>query len=227
MLNKSLSQSVFNLFRQFFSKKLRGAYYYAKETLGEPKRNIVVHHVSQACESLEETKVHFEGALQRFKTIVIIDDTSLEYKYKLLQQQYDFCKARADNVGNRIRAIEEVSDALFAEWASELNEYSNNALKSRSRQQLKLSRQHYARLVKSMRRAESKVLPVLAAFKDQVLFLKHNLNAQAIAALEHEFIEISADLSLLIKVMEQTILEANQFVASLIEPKTLPNPGRN
>ena len=75
-----------------------------------------------------------------------------------------------------------------------------------------------------MRRAESKIFPVLSAFKDQVLFLKHNLNAQAIAATEHEFIEISIDLSQLIQVMEQTILEANQFVSSLIDPRALPSP---
>ena len=168
--------------------------------------------------------MHFEGALERFKTIVIVDDTTLEYKYKLLQQQYDFCKTKADNVSNRIRAIEEVSNALFSEWESELSEYTNRSLKSRSRQQLKLSQQHYARLIKSMKRAETKILPVLSAFKDQVLFLKHNLNAQAIAAIENEFIEISIDMSQLIQAMEQTIFEANQFVASLIDQRALPSP---
>ena len=224
MADSNLTQKTLNTFGRFFSKKLRGAYYQAKESMGYPKRNMVVCHVEQACCSLQETKVHFEGALERFKTIVIIDDTTLEYKYKLLQQQYDFCKAKADNVGYRIQAIEEVSKALFTEWEGELNEYTNRSLKSRSRQQLKLSQQHYARLIKSMKRAETKILPVLSAFKDQVLFLKHNLNAQAIAAIENEFIEISIDLSQLIQVMEQTILEANQFVASLIDQRALPSP---
>ena len=185
---------------------------------------MVVCHVEQACDSLQETKIHFEGALKRFKAIVIVDDTTLEYKYKLLQQQYDFCKAKADHVSCRIRAIEEVSHALFKEWEAELDEYSNRSLKARSRQQLRLSRQHYVRLIKSMKRAETKILPVLSAFKDQVLFLKHNLNAQAIAALENEFLEISIDMSQLIQVMEQTIFEANQFVARLIEQKALPSP---
>ncbi|MGR9046656.1 MAG: DUF2959 domain-containing protein [Gammaproteobacteria bacterium] len=224
MADSNLTQKTLNAFGRFFSKKIRSAYYQAKESMGHPKRNLVVCHVEQACNSLQETKVHFEGALERFKTIVVIDETSLEYKYKLLQQQYDFCKAKADNVGHRIQAIEEVSNALFAEWEAELNEYTNRALKSHSRQQLKLSRQHYSRLIKSMKRAETKILPVLSAFKDQVLFLKHNLNAQAIAAIENEFIEISIDLSQLIQVMEQTISEANQFVASLIDPRALPSP---
>ncbi|MGR9053780.1 MAG: DUF2959 domain-containing protein [Gammaproteobacteria bacterium] len=221
--NTHLTKRTLALCVRIFSGALRSAYFHVRESLGHPKRNMVVCRVEEARDSLEETKVHFEGALERFKTIVVVDDTTLEHKYYLLQQQYDFCKAKADNVGSRIRAIEDVSAALFSEWEAELDEYSNRNLKTRSRLQLKQSRQHYLRLIKSMRRAETKILPVLAAFKDQVLFLKHNLNAQAIAAVENEFIEIGIDLSQLIQVMEQTIYEANQFVASLTERRALPS----
>ena len=106
------------------------------------------------------------------------------------------------------------------EWECELNEYTNRALRNNSKLQLKAARQNYARLIKAMQRAESKIQPVLAAFKDQVLYLKHNLNARAIAALQYEFIEISIDISQLIQAMEQTIAEANLFVSVLIDQKT-------
>ena len=105
------------------------------------------------------------------------------------------------------------------EWESELNEFTNRALRNNSKQQLKAARQNYARLIKAMQRAESKIQPVLAAFKDQVLYLKHNLNARAIAALQHEFIEISVDISQLIQAMEQTIAEASLFVSALVDQK--------
>jgi hypothetical protein len=127
-------------------------------------------------------------------------------------------------VSHRIAAIEEVSTSLFDEWEGELKQYSNRALRSQSRQQLKSSRQQYSRLIKTMRKAESRIHPVLSAFKDQVLFLKHNLNAQAIAALQHEFVVIGVDISLLIEAMEITIKEASQFVAALVDQKGLPAP---
>jgi hypothetical protein len=78
-------------------------------------------------------------------------------------------------------------------------------------------------LIKALYAAEAKIQPVLAAFKDQVLFLKHNLNAHAIAALQHEFIVIAVDISQLIRAMELTIAEASQFVSVLVEPKSLPS----
>jgi hypothetical protein len=217
-----MADDAFNLISRFLTKKIKAAYYHARESIGDSKRNIVVTHVEQACSGLQETRDEFQDALERFKNLVYVNDAPLEHKYNLLNRQYHYCCAKSESVSNRIRAIEEVSDALFLEWENELNEYSNRALRNSSRQQLKISRQNYARLIRTMQRAESKIQPVLAAFKDQVLYLKHNLNAQAIAALRHEFIEIGVDISQLIQAMEQTIVEASQFVAALSNQKALP-----
>ena len=222
MAESGKSSNLLHLITRFFSKKIRAVYYSARESIGEHKREIVVYQVEQACVSLQETRNEFEDALERFKNLVCVNDSGLEHRYNLLNRQYQFCRAKSDAVGNRIKAIEEVSEALFVEWEIELNEYANRALRNSSKRQLKAARQNYVRLMKAMQKAESKIQPVLAAFKDQVLYLKHNLNARAIAALQHEFIEISIDISQLILAMEQTIAEANQFVSILVDQKALP-----
>ncbi len=213
------SQNFLGFIKRFFAKKLNTLYYTARESIGEHKRTIVVYQVEQACVSLQETRDEFEDALWRFKNLIAVNESSLEHRYHLLNRQYQFCRVKSDAVTSRIMAIEEVSEALFAEWEKELGEYSNRSLRNNSKQQLKTARQNYARLVKTMHKAESKIQPVLAAFKDQVLYLKHNLNARAIAALQHEFVEIGIDISQLILAMEQTIAEASQFVAVLTEQK--------
>lgn len=210
--------------KRFFSKNIRAVYYNARESIGDHKRTIVVHQVEQACVSLQETRDEFQDALGQLKTLTSISETSLDHRYNLLNRQYQFCRAKSENVSNKIRAIETVSEALFQEWERELNDYSNRTLRNSSKQQMKVAKQNYARLIKAMQGAEKKIQPVLAAFKDQVLYLKHNLNAQAIAALHHEFIEIGIDISQLIQAMERTIAEANQFVSVLIDQKALPSP---
>ncbi len=219
-INKSANS--LNLIIRFFLKKFRTVYYSARESIGEHKRDIVVYQVEQTCISLNETRNEFEDALERFKNLVCVNETSLEHRYNLLNRQYLFCRSKSDTVSARIRAIEEVSEALFVEWENELHEYTNRTLRNSSKQQLKAARQNYARLIKAMHSAESKIQPVLAAFKDQVLHLKHNLNARAIAALQHELIEISIDISQLIYAMEQTIAEASHFVSALVDQKALP-----
>lgn len=211
--------------KSLLNKPLRNAYYQSRESLlGHHKRDIVVVQVDQACVSLKESRDQFVDALEKFKTIARHDDSPLEIRYQQLKKRYDICRSKADQVGQRIQALEEVSEALFAEWEAELELYSSRSLRARSQQQLKKSRQQYGRLLKALQMAEARMQPVLAAFQDQVLFLKHNLNAHAIAALRHEFIEMGVDISKLIDVMEKTIAEASQFVSVLVEQKQLPAP---
>ena len=220
-LMPSTSSGFFGFLAHLVSRLFRNFYYSARESIGEHKRDIVVYQVEQACTSLQETKAEFEDALAKFKSIVHINESALEQKYHLLNRQYQFCRSKTEEVSDRIEAIEGVSQALFAEWEAELNEYSNKTLRNNSKQQLKLAKQNYSRLLKTMRMAEAKIQPVLAAFKDQVLYLKHNLNGRAIAALHHEFLEITIDISQLILAMEITISEASQFVSLLSDQKKL------
>jgi hypothetical protein len=68
-----------------------------------------------------------------------------------------------------------------------------------------------------MKRAEAKVDPVLSAFRDQVLFLKHNLNAQAIASLHKELASVEVDVTSLINEMEVSIAEADRFIKGMAQ----------
>ena len=71
------------------------------------------------------------------------------------------------------------------------------------------------RLISAMRRSEDKMQPVLAALKDNVLYLKHNLNAQAVASLKTEFSRIEQDIDVLIEEMRKAIASSDEFIESL------------
>jgi len=66
-----------------------------------------------------------------------------------------------------------------------------------------------------MKRAEATMTPVLAAFRDQVLLLKHNLNARAIAAIQQEGMAVETEITGLIRAMEAAIAEADAFMKTL------------
>jgi t-SNARE complex subunit (syntaxin) len=124
-------------------------------------------------------------------------------------------------VSDRIDAVQEVAEALFAEWEAELDQYSNRSLRSASRLKLKQTQQMYVQLINAMRRAESKIDPVLNVFQDQVLFLKHNLNAQAVAHLESELTTLTVGVAGLITAMERSIDRANSFMRDFNGQKAL------
>lgn len=190
-------------------------YYGTMEKFGVHKRDIMVDRVQEARDAQEEAKNQFKSALQRFSTVVQFDGGDLEEKYTQLKDEYDRSSAKAQAVRDRITAVEDVAEALFAEWERELSQYTNVNLRQSSAGQLKQTRQHYNQLISAMKRAEQKIDPVLASFQDQVLYLKHNLNARAIASLKSELSTVEADVTALITEMEKSIKEANAFIRAM------------
>ncbi len=193
----------------------------ALESIGYAKREQLVSRVQDAKEGQEAAKAQFESALAEFLAVTgtarDAKVSELESRFSSLKSAYEKSEKRADAVRSRIKDVERVADALFKEWNAELSEYSSPALRDASERQLRDTKERYARLLAAMRQASAKMDPVLAAFKDQVLFLKHNLNARAVAGLQDTAAQVSSDVSALVREMEASIAEANRFIASMGE----------
>jgi hypothetical protein len=126
--------------------------------------------------------------------------------------EYERSRDRADAVHKRVNAVENVAEDLFSEWERELDDYSNASLRRDSERLLRDTRQRYTGLIRTMRRAEGKMQPVLDVLQDSVLSLKHNLNAQAIGSLRGELADVERQTSSLIADMERSIKEADAFI---------------
>lgn len=191
------------------------AYYSAMEKVGIHKRDIMVDRVVDAKESQEEAQEQFKSALEEMTALINFDGGDLETQYNVIQEQYEDSKEAAEHVSSRIAKIEDVSDALFEEWEDEIDEISSSSLKRQSTSKLRETQRRYQSLIKSMRKAESKMAPVLSALKDNSLFLKHNLNAKAVGALQGEMVSIKRDVSALIKDMNSAIEQSQKFIDML------------
>lgn len=193
----------------------QSVYYGTMEKFGQHKRDILVGRVDDARESQEEAKEQFQTALERFMEVTGFTGGDLREQYDRLEAEFNRSESRAAEVTERIDAVDDVAADLFAEWEAELRQYTDPALRRRSEDQLRQTRSRYSQLLASMRQAESRMEPVLDAFRDRVLFLKHNLNAQAIASLEGTSLELERDIQTLIQEMDQAIGEANAFIESM------------
>lgn len=190
-------------------------YYSAMEKVGFEKRDILVDRVEDARDAQEEAQEQFASALEQYSALINFDGGELQDVYEDLSDEYESSRDAADAVRDRIGAIEDVAEALFEEWQDELDEYSNASLRRDSEQKLRDTRRRYERLLTSMRRAEKRMYPVLEALQDNVLYLKHNLNASAIGALQGELDGIESNVSRLINDMNSAIEESNAFIASM------------
>ena len=192
-----------------------GAYYQAMEKIGFPKRDILVDRVEKAQDSQTKAKEQFASALEHFLAVTKVDGGDLQKKYDEMNREFTRSESRAKDVRERIAAVEDVSTALFREWKQELGQYSNATLRRDSERQLDQTRGRYDALMSLMHRAADRMDPVLATFRDQVLYMKHNLNARALASLDTTHRELEADISRLISDMENSIREAQAFIKEM------------
>lgn len=197
----------------------QSAYYGAMEKVGYHKRDIMVDRVKAAKESQEDAQKDFSSALEEMQALLNHDGGNLEKAYNKAKDEYESAQSAADDVSNRINKVEDVAEALFDEWQAEIGEISKASLRRNSETKLKETRRSYEQLMKTMRRAESKMPPILTAMKDNMLYLKHNLNAQAIGAIKGEFANLQTDISGLIKEMNKSINESTRFIEALENSK--------
>jgi Skp family chaperone for outer membrane proteins len=190
-------------------------YYKTMETFGWHKRDILVDRVEDARDSQQAAKEQFKTALERFNELLGTSGGELKAKYDKLNSEYTKSKARADAVSKRISDVESVANDLFKEWKNELEQYSNKEYRAKDEQLLRDTRNRYEQLISAMKRAEAKMEPVLLAFQDRVIFLKHNLNAQAVASLQGELASVEVNVEALVKEMEASMQEADSFISEM------------
>lgn len=195
----------------------QSAYYGAMEKVGVHKRDILVDRVDDARDAQSDAQEEFKSALQRLDELLQFDGGELEARYYALNDDYESSKSAAERVYDRIEAIDDVAQALFDEWQDELELYSNDAMRRESERSLRETERRYTSLLQSMERAAATMAPVLSKLQDNVLYLKHNLNAKAVDAIRGEYRSLSSDVDVLIREMETAIQESNAFIESMQE----------
>lgn len=190
-------------------------YFNTMEKFGVHKRDILIDRIEEAQEAQQEGQQQFRSALEQFKAVVAFDGGELERLYNRLNDEYEASVDAADTIHERIEAVDSVATALFSEWRAELSEYTNQSLRRDSERKLQATERRYKSLLSAMRRTEKSIEPVLANLKDNTLYLKHNLNARAIASLKGELGTVNRSVDSLIKAMEAAISESESFVRDL------------
>lgn len=193
----------------------REKYYGALEKVGVEKRELLVHRVDKAKEAQEDAQEQFKDALEEFQALIGHQGGDLERMYKKLSSEYEASAARAEEVRERVRKVEQVAESLFDEWQREIAEYRDSALRRESERQLAATQGRYRELLTVMKGSLKPMDPVLGKLRDQVLFLKHNLNAQALGSLQGTAASLQVEVDALVEQMSASIAEADRFIREM------------
>lgn len=189
--------------------------YEALEQVGIYKRDILVDRVEDARDSQSETREELLAAYEELNTLIGAGGGELERQYKRLNRKVERSRDAVAELDDHLEAIDKVSSDLFEEWEAELNQYNSESLRRDQEQKLRESRTQFASLRQRMQVARDRVDPVMAVLNDNVLYLKHSLNAQALDALRGEATALEGKVDALIEDMQAAIDEANAFISRM------------
>lgn len=191
------------------------AYYATWETLGKEKRDLLRDNVVAVKSEQQQAQEEFKDALTRLKELRGFDGGELEKAYRTVNDDYEACASRAEDVRDRIKKVDSIAQDLFKEWEEELEQINNATFKKDSAKKLADTRKRYASLHQAMVTSEKRLEPVLVKFHDYVLYLKHNLNAKAVGSLTAEVASIEKEVDRLIADMGKSIAQADSFIAAM------------
>ncbi len=191
------------------------AYMATMEKMGYAKRDILSTRVKSARDAQEDAKQEIQTTLEQFGKVVAYEEGDLEATYKKLNGELENSEDSAEAVRKKISDVESVADALFSEWETELGQYSSADLRRKSQAKLTQTKSRYREMLGAMKRAEQRIEPVLKPLRDQVLYLKHNLNARALSAIKGELVKVDAQVDQLVKDMNRSIAEADKFIQTM------------
>lgn len=189
--------------------------YSAYEMVGVHKRELLKTRVDDARDEQKQAGEDFRDALQRLKDVYGFEGGKLEKKYDKLNSSYERASHQSEVVKKSVRKVETVAKDLFEEWEKEIESMETATLRERSRTTLRSTQTKYGQMHSALKASEAKLDPVLNQLRDQVLFLKHNLNAKAIGSLKTEGHRIQKDVEVLISEMNKSINSADKFIAEM------------
>lgn len=182
------------------------------DAMGYEKREVLAKNIEEMKEDQEDTRETFRDALQTLKMDHNIASTKLEDFYDDLKDHYEDADEEAKDLRDRVKRVDEIAEAMFEEWDSEISTMSSNSLKSKSRQKKRQTERKFATLQTKTKKVVSSLDKPLARLRDQTLYVKHNLNAQSLDIFQAENKDIAQDVEKLLASIDRSIKEADQFL---------------
>jgi hypothetical protein len=189
-------------------------YYAAMSQLGWERRDILVHRIEVARDSLRATGRALDAAWRTFHAAAAADaDAAVVPAH--LQTAYAHTDASARDAQQHVAAVESAGRALFEAWREDVAGTEDAALRTRDAELYERARARYDSTLAAMRQALAGIPPVLDLLRDQAAFLQRDQGPAARGALRAALAAAVADAGRLQQDIGRAIIEANASVQQL------------
>lgn len=166
-------------------------------------------------QAIGQTKVQLMKTMDVYNALMADDAQDRKKLYKNLQKEMSNTEKRRAKIDEEAAKMKTEADTLFTQWAESAAAIENPDLRKRSEERLEATKASYAEIRVVGQKAADLYPPFMKALQDQITYLGHDLNAEAVASLAPEAAKLNEKAQALTRSLDDTISTANQRIGAL------------
>jgi Protein of unknown function (DUF2959) len=145
---------------------------------------VTIEDVARESETSQKETVAAVQALQKFAAANFGNDALAAYAE--LKQAVEHSEQREEALRRSLEPMKAAADTLFQSWTTDLDAFGSPELRQRSKERLENNRARFQAILKTAGSALASYTDINRRLRDHVLFFDHDLNAEALAAVQGE-----------------------------------------
>jgi len=165
--------------------------------------------------AIAETKQQLAKTMDVYNALMAEDAKDRKKLYADLKKQMGNTEKRRSQIAEQATSMKSEAEALFRQWAESAAAIENAELRARSEERLEATKTSYAEIDTVGRKAADLYHAFMKDLQDQITFLGHDLNPEAVASLGPEAEELNEKADTLMRRIDDTIRTANERIGAL------------
>jgi len=175
----------------------------------------LIKKANAGVESINDTKLQLQKTMEAYNAVLAPDVKDRRDAYKKLQKEVATTEKKRAMVSTRNGEMNVEAGRLFKNWEGSTAAIQDPELRQRSQQRLGQAKARYSEIETNGQGAARLYTPFMKALQDQVTYLGHDLNPEAVATLKPEADKLNAQAKELYSAIDKTTAAANNNISQL------------
>jgi hypothetical protein len=207
----SIAKTIFGISLMIFGSALVGV---AQEQ-GVKQVQQLIKRANAGVQSITEVKLQLQKTMSAYNAVLAPDAKDRRDAYKKLQKEMETSEKKRVAVSTRSSEMTVEATKLFKSWEGSTMAISNPDLRQRSEQRMTTAKQRYGEIQTAGQSASALYVAFMKSLQDQVTFLGHDLNSDAVAALKPDAEKLNAQAQELYAAIDKTTATLNSNISRL------------
>ena len=189
---------------------------------GPVQVNDLVGLIERVYVDAEVSKERLQAAVDELQAMVssnFKDDAMTAYARLVVV--IDRAEKHADQLRSSVEPMKEAAGPVFDQWETDLDAFSGQRLRERSRKRLNATRARYETIVAAVDSVQSAYDAFNRNLRDHALFLSHDLNPAAMAEIQDDVTALAGDARKLQDGLDDCLMATRVYVEAAALPAAM------